>query len=99
MQTTRINLNERAAGELAAMVEQVKKEGECVKVSPSALASWIVSHFFGSSFEKRKGEIVEAHFDRRAYLKGLVRSDRTDEEVEGAIRRILTKNTPKRGKK
>ena len=99
MQTTRINLDERAAGDLAAMLEKVKEGGECVKIAPSALTSWIVSHFFGSSFEKRKGEIVEAHFDRRAYLKGLLRSERSDGEVEDAVRLFLAKNGSKRGKK
>ena len=91
----RIDLAPRAAEDLGAMLEEIRTRNECVKLTASGLASWIISRFRAGHFGRAKEGIARAHFDRRAYLKGVLRNDG---DIDEALRRVLKKSARKRRK-
>ena len=93
----RINLTPRAAQALGEMLDETKRRGECVKTTASGLASWIVSHFKEKHFKKQRETICRAHFDRRAYLRNVLKGTENDEGLDEALRQALQKKGRKTG--
>lgn len=88
---TRIRLSKDSAGKLEEMLRKLRGNHEYVKISPSDCASWIVSWFAQSSFDKMQGTLAKAHFDSKAYLQDTIKKMDAGEADQDLIRMSLSK--------
>ena len=87
----RINLGTEAIKALSSMIEELKKEGDFVKVTPSGLVSQIVGHYFKTDFAKERTRLVKEYTDRREYLKIILRDVKSEEELDHALAKMAAK--------
>ena len=99
MQTKRksnkISLNKEAAENLAEMLERLTDGESYVKVTPSQLASSIISRYRETGFTRDKQKLKKEFFDHKAHLKSAIIDARDDEELKRLLAKVA-KNIPAR---
>ena len=87
----RVDLDGEAAAAMSSMLETLRAEGECVKITASALASWIVRRFHGSDFGRQKRRLIREHLDPKGYLRSVVKAVEAGEDAGEALGAALKK--------
>lgn len=87
----RVLLDEKSYHSLEEMIDALKKEGNFIKINPSRLSSWIISHFREEMFEKCKQIIIQEHFNSKDYLKDLASKIDGSENVADLLNEALLK--------
>ena len=87
--TLKIVLEGAAKSAVEGMLEELQKEGEFSKLSPSRLAAWIVLHFEKKDFDKYKEKILASHFNPRKYLNKLASGVGESDDLEKILRETL----------
>lgn len=67
----RVLLDENAYHAIEAMIEELKAQGDYLKINPSRLASWVINRFHRDGFKKAIPQICQDHFNSKEYLKNL----------------------------
>ena len=81
----KVLLDGPASSNLLAMVEEVKAGDRVLQLTPSKLASWIVSRYWRMAFKGDKKMIRKAHFDYLKNLKEALKATTTDKELRSAL--------------
>ena len=81
----KVTLNGQAAHELQQMMEEVKNWDRFVELTPSKLASWVISRYFFLAFKREKKIIGKAHFNHQKHLKEALKTATTEEELRAAL--------------
>ena len=98
--TLKIVLEGTAKAAVEGMIEELQKEGEYSKLSPSRLAAWIILHFERKDFAKYREKILANHFNPRKYLNKLVSGVGESDDLEKILRETLQDiKSGKKGKK
>ena len=87
--TLKISLEGAAKAALEGMYEDLRREGECSRLTPSRLAAWIVCHFEGRDFAKHREKILANHFNPRKYLSRLASGVGESDDLEKILRDTL----------
>lgn len=87
----RVALNKKAAQDYAAMVEKIKAANPCVKIHPSQFASFIISDFFATYFEKDIGILVAEFFDSQSYYEAEAQRAKASGNFEAIMDTALAK--------
>lgn len=82
----RIILDEGAKLALSSMYEEIKSES-CVKITPSKLASWIVSEYQKRYFKRDHKIIINKFFNTREYIKKILDETEDDEKLIQLLRK------------
>lgn len=85
----RVLLDEKSYQSIEEMIEVLKKEGSFIKINPSRLSSWIITHFRNEMFEKCKQAIIQEHFNSKDYLKDLASKIDGNENVADLLNEAL----------
>lgn len=92
----RVLLDTNAQEALTEMLQELKDSGDFVKINPSRLVSWIVEGFRKESFEKKKDQIIQDHFNSKEYLRDLATkiqsSDNAADILANALQKIQMRN-------
>lgn len=92
----RVLLDTNAQEALTEMLQELKGSGDFVKINPSRLASWIVEGFRKESFDKKKDQIIQDHFNSKEYLRDLATriqsSDHAADILADALQKIQIRN-------
>ena len=97
----RVALDSRADEAVKNMINELKREGTFVKVSPSLLVSWIVVKFYQKDFAKHRQNIEKIFFDPKTKLRGLLESgasDTLEDELKDILKRLKQPIKEKRAK-
>ena len=98
--TGRIVLTEKAKVALSSMLEQIKDEGECIKITPSKLTSWLVERFAINYFPKDMELILKEHFNSKVFLRNVLKEIENEEDLasalNGALKVVKSKKPRKR---
>ena len=81
----KVTLNAGAAGDLLQMMEETKNGDKFVDLTPSKLASWIVSRYFQQAFRREKKIIGKAHFNHQKHIKEALKKASSEEELRAAL--------------
>ena len=84
-QESRVLLDKEASHDLFEMVEEVKVGGSFVQITPSKLASWIITRYRRRSYHKEKSVVARAHFDHQKHLKESLKSATTKEQLRETL--------------
>ena len=94
----RVLLSEQASEDILAMIGDCR--GEFVEITPSKMASWVISHYRKNAFEKGKKAAIEAHYNHRKALAHALKAARSEEELRAictrAMKRVGRKQRPKK---
>ena len=83
----KVLLDGQAANNLLQMLEEAKagENGQFVQLTPSKLASWIVSRYRQSAFKRDRVAIRKAHFNHQKHLKEAIKMATTEEELRATL--------------
>jgi hypothetical protein len=87
----RVLLNSTAQDAVIEMIKVLKESGNFLKINPSNLVSWIVDNFKKDSFEKRKDEIIQDHFNSKEYLHNLATKIQSSDDAANILAEALQK--------
>ena len=96
---SRVVLDQESQEHLDKMLLVLRSGGDCVKISPSKLASWIISHFAKRDFPKQKKRIIQNHFNPKAYLRSIAKNLRESDDLEAVLKETLTQIKPRKRRK
>ncbi|MCY4644612.1 MAG: hypothetical protein OXB88_08340, partial [Bacteriovoracales bacterium] len=85
--------------DLLQMMEEVKDRDRFVELTPSKLASWVVSRYFSLAFKREKKIIGRAHFNHQKHIKEALKKATTEEELRAALASALKQVGRKRKRK
>lgn len=94
----RVLLDTNAQDALTEMLQELKDSGDFVKINPSRLVSWIVEGFKKESFEKKKDQIIQDHFNSKEYLRNIAKTISDSDDLEKVLRDTIMQLKPKRSK-
>ena len=77
----RVLLDSAAENQLQEMEAILSTENNFLKINPSRLTSWIVSHFYKYHFHQQKESIAKAHFNSKEYLRQLASEITGDDDA------------------
>ncbi len=87
----RVILDEKAKLAVEEMLDQLKKQEDCIRINSSKLVSWIVAYFRNSGFEHEQQAIIKAHFNSKEYLKKVMSRSSSEEDLSAALQTVLTR--------
>ena len=99
LKPAKVTLNGRAASDLLQMMEEVKNWDRFVDITPSKLASWVISRYFFLAFRREKKIIGKAHFNHQKYLQEALKKASCEEEFRAALAVAMKQVGRKRRKK
>ncbi len=85
LKSGRISLDEKAVEVINQIFRALKEESSYLKVSPSKLVSQIVCCFEEKYFEREKKELLSRLFDKRGYIKHLLQTADSPEELVARV--------------
>ena len=85
----RVLLDSAAENQLQEMEAIILKQNEFVKINPSRLSSWIVTHFYQHHFNQQKEAIAKANFDLKKYLKTMASNIGNEAKAEDVLKEAL----------
>lgn len=86
----RVLLTEKNTAKVKAKMKSIRTSN--CSVNPSKLVNVILDIFFDKYFEKHEPFIQKLLFDRKKYMRDLLRRDLTDDELQKELK-TLTKTT------
>lgn len=89
--TIRIKLNEKTTSCLKLMVQEIKSQGDHIKLSPTDLNEWIINNFYKFHFEKKIDTLNFKFTNDETYIKSLLASNMTIDQIERKLREFSKK--------
>ncbi|MBY0315903.1 MAG: hypothetical protein K2Q26_10310 [Bdellovibrionales bacterium] len=74
----RVALDKPATNAYQFMVEKIKAQNPCVKISPSQFVSFLVADFYKTYFEKDLSILVAEFFDSQGYHEAAIKRAKRD---------------------
>lgn len=94
----RIALSTTALDLLESEVKRIKEKGPHFKLNESKLASAIIELFISKYLNKEHEQMEAKFFDRKAYLKTLIESSSSDDELSKSLGEFFNKSKIKKVK-
>lgn len=76
------------------MMAGLASQEDCIRITASKLVSWIVTRFAENGFERDREAIIREHFNSKDYLKKVIRSLDSKEDMAAALQEALVKIGP-----
>ena len=87
----RIPLSAKANSDLQQMMSEAKGKESSIDLTPSQLASWVLSRYFKTAFHRDRNLIRNEHFNPRKHLKEALSSASNDEEFNDILRSTINR--------
>ena len=87
----RVLLNPKAMDDLLEMKRGIEEGEDFVTVTPSLLASCIITRYRESRYKRDKGAIKSEFFDHRKSLASTLKGARTEKELRDVLARAVKK--------
>lgn len=78
----RVALDKPATNAYHSMVEEIKAQNSCVKISPSQFVSFLVTDFYKTYFEKDLSILVAEFFDSQGYHEAAIKRAKREGNFE-----------------
>ena len=85
----RVTLDQPAKEALTRMMSELRQKEPCISLSPSSLGSLILSSYAVDHFDSEKEKLVRHFFNSREYLKNILRSSSSNENVVEALKAAI----------
>ena len=92
----RVGLNATATDYVQKTIARIKKESKFSKVNESSFCSKLIIHYFKNHYEKDKKAFEELFIDKKAYLKDIIQSCESDDQILNSVQSFLKKKTPRK---
>ena len=94
----RVFLDTKAQERIIEAKEFLKSKS--CKATPSRVASWVVEIFFEKYFKNEAKNFEKEFFDKKSYIKNILRKSFDDDEnLSDSLRELLVKVRPKKAAK
>lgn len=85
----RVLLDSTAENHLQEMEAALMREKDFIKINPSRLSSWIITHFYQHHFVQQTQAIAKAHFNSKEYLRQLVTKIKDEDDATEKLSEAL----------
>jgi hypothetical protein len=94
----RLLIDESVCLKLTEATKRIKSSNDYVRINEGKLATEILKLFFSKYFEKDYEQISGKFFNKKLFLKNLISSSNSDEELIESFNKFIKKPVKKRGR-
>ena len=99
LKLSRVLLDAQAVKDIFEMIVESKTGQEFVEITPSKLASWIISRYRSNVFNRDKEIITQAHFNHQKALRHALKGANSEDELRAICMQTMKQVGKKRKKK
>ena len=99
LKSSRVLLDTQAVKDIFEMIVESKTGQEFVEITPSKLASWIISRYRSNVFNRDREIITQAHFNHQKALRHALKGASSEDELRAICMQTMKQVGKKRKKK